>query len=210
MLCIVVFVPLRSLGYAWCLFLEGLVQLLQRPELFDLVVDDLAEFVCLRISHHLVIFLIVDAVIEAHYLRVLRVNSSIGLDGYKVTLSLWGTLTNIFQVDSLNMNGFDIFLAVHKRSSLQRSDGVLSLTAVFDVSCRGGIVVCNALLHFLLIKLVHHSREHVELFVLVADFDLWDALTHARAQARGPVTPRVKSVWVILICFSFKRPVPHG
>ena len=96
MLCIVVFVPLRSLGYAWCLLLEGLIQLLQRPELFDLVVDDLAEFVCLRISHHLVIFLIVDAVIEAHYLRVLRVNSSIGLDGYKVTLSLWGTLTNIF------------------------------------------------------------------------------------------------------------------
>lgn len=151
----------------------------------------------------------VDAVIEAHYLRVLRVNSSIGLDGYEVALSLLGTLTSIVQVGSLHMDCFDIFLAVHKRSSLQRSDGVLPLTAVFDVSCRGGIVVCNALLHFLLIKLVHHSREHVELFVLVADLDLWDALTHTRAQARGPVAPSGMSVWVNLVCFRFKRPFPH-
>lgn len=43
----------------------------------------------------------IDAVIEAHYLRVLRVNSSIGLDGYEVAVSLLGTLTSIVQVDSL-------------------------------------------------------------------------------------------------------------
>ena len=81
MLCIVLSVLLRSLGYAWCLRLEGLVELFQRPKLLDLVVDNLAEFVCLRISQHLVVFLIcftmVDAVIEAHYLWVLRVNSGI-------------------------------------------------------------------------------------------------------------------------------------
>lgn len=56
MLCIVVFVLLRSLGYAWCLLLQGLVKLLERPKLFDLFVDNLAEFVCLRISQNSVIF----------------------------------------------------------------------------------------------------------------------------------------------------------
>ena len=122
MLSLVVLRLLRSLCDARSLLLQGLVQLLQRPKLFYFVADDLAEFVCLRITQHLVLiflFALINAVIKAHYLRVLAVDSGIRLDGNEVTLGLNGTLTTIIHVEGLHLNGFDIFLALHERGGLQ-------------------------------------------------------------------------------------------
>ena len=85
--------------------------------------------------------------------------------------------------------GFYIRLAVLDGGRLHGGDGVLAVLTVFNIPSRGRIIVCNAYLQLLLMKLIHHLGENLEFFVLVTNFDLGNALAHAGAQSGAPVAP---------------------